>query len=74
MKSAARSYQPAERLPLTERVDYALTHIAEYERDIIGRVPLDVFGLKRLLEDVARELRRTTDANGNVIGAGRARG
>lgn len=58
MKSARRSYAPAERLPLVERVDYALDHIGQYERDIIGRVPLDVFGLKRLLEDVRRELGR----------------
>ena len=36
MKSARRSYAPAERLPLVERVDYALDHIGQYERDIIG--------------------------------------
>lgn len=59
--TGTRTYPPAERLPLVERVDYALDHIAQYERDIVGRVPLDVFGLKRLLEDVRRELRR---ANG----------
>ncbi len=54
--SLFRRYPPAERLPLAARVDYALEHIAQYERDIVGRVPLDVFGLKKLLEDVKREL------------------
>lgn len=62
MTTTARRYPPVERLPLVERVDYALTHIADYERDIIGRVPLDVFSLKRLLEDVARALRKAGNA------------
>lgn len=46
-----------ERRPLDERVERALEHIRAYECDMLGRVPLDVFALKRLLEDVRKALR-----------------
>ena len=42
---------------LAARVDYAITHIEQYERDILGRVPVDLPALKALLRDVARVLR-----------------
>jgi len=42
---------------LASRVDYAVAHIEQYERDILGRVPVDLPSLKRLLRDVATALR-----------------
>jgi len=42
---------------LASRVDYAVQHIEQYERDILGRVPVDLPSLKRLLREVATVLR-----------------
>ena len=42
---------------LASRVEYAVSHIEQYERDILGRVPVDLPSLKRLLRDVATALR-----------------
>lgn len=42
---------------LASRVEYAVLHIEQYERDILGRVPVDLPALKALLRDVVRELR-----------------
>lgn len=51
------SSRPTDRGELAARVDYAVAHIEQYERDILGRVPVDLPALKRILRDVARVLR-----------------
>lgn len=56
------SSRPTDRADLAVRADAAVAHIEQYERDMLGRVPVDLPVLKRILREVARVLREDVGA------------